>query len=176
MGLSQKFNALTFSLLSFIGMDGFNLINWRISRLLQMKPQWLWDYPDSKVHGANVGPTWGRQDPDGPHVGPMNFAIWEAVPFPSISQVFHNMCSEVTLIKLLPHLPGTNESTWGWVMHFIRNKFPCRIPFNISMSKCKEDGTPVREPWSYIFLPLTHQFILSRIWATLFLLVNIACP
>ena len=22
-----------------------------------------------------MGPTWGRQDPDGPHVGPMNFAI-----------------------------------------------------------------------------------------------------
>ena len=32
--------------------------------------------PDSKVHGANVGPIWGRQDPVGPHVGPMNLAIW----------------------------------------------------------------------------------------------------
>ena len=33
--------------------------------------------PDSKVHGANMGPIWGRQDTDGPHVGPTNFAIWE---------------------------------------------------------------------------------------------------
>ena len=33
--------------------------------------------PDSKVHGANMGPTWGRQDPGGPHVGPMKLAIWE---------------------------------------------------------------------------------------------------
>ena len=33
--------------------------------------------PDSKVHGANMGPIWGQQDPGGPHVGPMNFAIWE---------------------------------------------------------------------------------------------------
>ena len=32
--------------------------------------------PYSKVHGANMGPIWGRQDPSGPHVGPMNFAIW----------------------------------------------------------------------------------------------------
>ena len=32
---------------------------------------------DSKVHGANMGPIWGRQDPGGPHVGPMNFAIWD---------------------------------------------------------------------------------------------------
>ena len=33
-------------------------------------------YPDSKVHGANMGPIRGRQDPGGPHVGPMNFFIW----------------------------------------------------------------------------------------------------
>ena len=33
--------------------------------------------PDSKVHGANMGPTWGRQDPGGPHVGPRIFVIWE---------------------------------------------------------------------------------------------------
>ena len=33
-------------------------------------------FPDSKVHGANIGPIWGRQDPGGPHVGPMNLTIW----------------------------------------------------------------------------------------------------
>ena len=33
--------------------------------------------PDSKVHGANMGPIWGRQGPGGPHVGPINFAIWD---------------------------------------------------------------------------------------------------
>ena len=27
--------------------------------------------PDNKVHGANMGPIWGRQDPGGPHVGPI---------------------------------------------------------------------------------------------------------
>ena len=31
-------------------------------------------YPDSKVHGANMGPTWVLSAPDGPHVGPMNLA------------------------------------------------------------------------------------------------------
>ena len=31
-------------------------------------------FPDSKAHGANIRPTW---DPGGPHVGPMNLAIWE---------------------------------------------------------------------------------------------------
>ena len=39
---------------------------------------WLYmdDFPESKNYGANMGPTWGRQDPGGPHVGPMNLAIW----------------------------------------------------------------------------------------------------
>ena len=32
-------------------------------------------YPDSKVHKANMGPTWVLSAPDGPHVGPMNLAI-----------------------------------------------------------------------------------------------------
>ena len=32
-------------------------------------------YLDSKVQGAYMGPTWGRQDPGGLHVCPMNLAI-----------------------------------------------------------------------------------------------------
>ena len=32
-------------------------------------------FPDSKVHEANMGPTWVLSAPDGPHVGPMSLAI-----------------------------------------------------------------------------------------------------
>ena len=32
---------------------------------------------DSKVHGANMEPTWVLSAPDGPHVGHMNLAIRE---------------------------------------------------------------------------------------------------
>ena len=35
----------------------------------------LRSFPDSKVHGANMGSTWVLSVPDGPHVGPMNLAI-----------------------------------------------------------------------------------------------------
>ena len=38
-------------------------------------------HPDSKVPGANVGPTWGQQAPGGAHVGPMNPAICTRHPF-----------------------------------------------------------------------------------------------
>ena len=34
---------------------------------------------------ANMGPIWGRQDPGGPHVGPMNFAIWGSLNFSLIN-------------------------------------------------------------------------------------------
>ena len=46
--------------------------------LLSMYMHWN-RHPNSKVHGSNMWPIWGRQDPDGPHVGPMNFAIWEVI-------------------------------------------------------------------------------------------------
>ena len=32
-------------------------------------------HPDSKVHGANMGPIWVLSDPGGPHVGPINLVI-----------------------------------------------------------------------------------------------------
>ena len=38
------------------------------------------EFPDSKVHGANMGPIWGLQDPGGPHVGSMNLAICVDAP------------------------------------------------------------------------------------------------
>ena len=45
---------------------------------------WWQTVPDSKVHGANMGPIWGRQDPGGPHVGPINFVIWGGETAPLI--------------------------------------------------------------------------------------------
>ena len=39
----------------------------------------LKNIPDSKVHGANMGPTWVLSAPDGPHVGPMNLAIRDPI-------------------------------------------------------------------------------------------------
>ena len=49
--------------------------------------------PDSKVHGANMGPIWGQQDPGGPRVGPMNFAIWAIVQEFSLHAIPHLVLS-----------------------------------------------------------------------------------
>ena len=46
--------------------------------------------PDSKVLGANMGPTWVLSDPDGPHVGPMNLVIRDMA----------SLCPETTIHSL----------------------------------------------------------------------------
>ena len=48
---------------------------WRFP-LMAYKPVGVRTIPASEVHGTNMGPIWGRQEPGGPHVGPMNLAIW----------------------------------------------------------------------------------------------------
>ena len=45
--------------------------------------------PDSKVHGANMGPTWVLSAPDGPHVGLMNLAIREGLDGSECSQIIY---------------------------------------------------------------------------------------
>ena len=37
-------------------------------------------FPDSKVHGSNMGTTWVLSAPDGSHVGPMNLATRVKLP------------------------------------------------------------------------------------------------
>ena len=56
-------------------------------------------FTDSKVHGANMGLTWGRQDPGGPHVGPMNLTIW-VVPH---SGNWTQSGGRVSIVALLHH-------------------------------------------------------------------------
>ena len=49
--------------------------------MLFRKVRWIFNdaNPDSKIHGANMGPTWVLSAPDGPHVGPTNLALWEVL-------------------------------------------------------------------------------------------------
>ena len=59
--------------------------------------------PDSKVHGANMGPIWGRQDPGGPHVGPVNFAIWDMSLWKLSLHVFTHFTETNHFPQQLPH-------------------------------------------------------------------------
>ena len=81
------------SIVIFVLCDLFIHILWLLSLwqsyTTTTRKQWAWFQrrivhgikssvvsPDSKVCGANMGPTWGRQDSGGPHVGHMNLAVW----------------------------------------------------------------------------------------------------
>ena len=44
-----------------------------------------------------MGPIWGRQDPGGPHVGPINFTIWE-----------FQLTRDVTQLTIWDELQGVN--------------------------------------------------------------------
>ena len=79
--------------------------------------------PDSNVHGANMGPIWGWQDPDGPHVGPMNLAIWDiahvtcetwyriCVYHPWIYHTYHNYTTQNL---------GKYETLGTWNINFFK--------------------------------------------------------
>ena len=51
----------------------FTTVMWRMSiTAWNCQLRWIFEsYPDSKVHGAFMGPIWDRQDPGGPHVVPL---------------------------------------------------------------------------------------------------------
>ena len=61
--------------------------------------------PDSKVHGANIELIWGRQDPGWPHVGPVNFAIWDIY-------LVHALKS-----NMLQRYGGRKTSGFSWWRH-----------------------------------------------------------
>ena len=59
--------------------SGSFIISWWLSAgvsIVGLSNHLIISVPDCKVYGANMGPIWGRQDPGGPHVGPINLAIW----------------------------------------------------------------------------------------------------
>ena len=76
-------------------------------------------YPDSKVHGANMGPNWVLSDPDGLHVGPMNLAIRVSISFPCIfpNRIIHQF--QYTIVR-----PNTPDEHINHARCFV-SQLPC---------------------------------------------------
>ena len=75
-----------------------------------------------------MGPIWGRQDPDGPHAVPMNFALWEGnlkyIPTKHESANGlrkYGRGSDIWLISVNAYqlLPGRNENDTLEHIHLI---------------------------------------------------------
>ena len=76
--------------------------------------------PDGKVHGANMGPIWGRQDPGGPHVGPMTFAICDTVhALFRFAMVYYSLrCTPwIWSVVCFVFVCLRNGSVWIYVIH-----------------------------------------------------------
>ena len=93
------------------------------SRILSLRGLFahrIWCIPDSKVHGANMGPIWGRQDPGGPHIGPMNFAIWDRKLFRAITS---GLSQAFPIVSSRPHYSDVimsakaSQITGVWIVH-----------------------------------------------------------
>ena len=96
---------------------------WRIKNMQMIDCFWLClshfcSFPDSKVHGANMRPIWGRQEPGRPHVGPINFAIWVRIGMirkvASILLAFHYYyhSAEYDLIFNFSYWRGKSDLSW----------------------------------------------------------------
>ena len=110
-----------------------------------------YDIPDSKVHGANMGPTWVLSAPDGPHVGPMNLAIrdgliWKYYIWPHIG-INIGTCYfgtkfwtkfSVNRSSILLKLQDFCLNSWKWLARWPASALPCIC----------NDHHPHTEPWT----------------------------
>ena len=62
-------------------------------------------FPDSKVHGANMGPIWVLSAPDGLHVGPTNLAI-RVIRWQLLAPDIHIVSSTPCILRVLNRWPA----------------------------------------------------------------------
>ena len=87
----------------------FTKTKWNIDNVLAI--------PKSKVHGANMGPTWVLSAPDGPHVGPMNLALRDVM---SRILACYQIKTPVIAVRLqILGSPGSPESPASNITRFV---------------------------------------------------------
>ena len=87
-------------------------------------------HPYSKDHEANMGPIWGRQDPGGPHAGPMTFAIWALIQVMACGTIGAKSSPEPKLICYQLHSQDFRE-TFIKRRRFKKNAFEKAVRKNI---------------------------------------------
>ena len=100
-------------------------------------------YPDSNVHGANMGPIWGRQDPGGPHVGPMNFAVWVYIATLTVPPVIAKLSKWRFFFQSIHSTSANTVINWWFVprslctRHLTSHQKPqCRLHVSLKPNNC----------------------------------------
>ena len=81
-------------------------------------------------YGANMGSIWGRQDPDGSHVGPMNFVIWVYIPI--VTYVTRKVFWNTDKVFSLKRLWNCHNYIWWIIIPGFNNRLGDRFPFTRS--------------------------------------------
>ena len=82
---------------------------WKQSAMTAVTTELAFKNPDSKVHGANMGPTWVLSAPNGPHVGLMNLAIRGTLGF---QWFFIELCWWQSYLHQAMRAPQPRKETW----------------------------------------------------------------
>ena len=91
-----------------------------------------------------MGPIWGRQDPGGPHVGPMNFAIWVLAWLSRDSPTStteclnhsHSVITQYGIIEIAHDLFNPKETSWGLKGPVAYKSYHCVSLKNRFLLKC----------------------------------------
>ena len=99
----------------------WHILHFQQQESIQPLVSCVWsDFPDSKVHGANMGPIWGRKHPGGPHVEPMNLVI-RVFPKTKLTFIKKNwkFIHRSENGQLGPQFENCNNSTWAlYLVHW----------------------------------------------------------
>ena len=69
--------------------------------------------PDSKIHGAKMGPTWVLSAPDGPYVGNMNLTMRDVMWLPSVRTTPYFLYNCGLLTQATPFMTCNPSSMYG---------------------------------------------------------------
>ena len=121
-----------------------------------------------------MGPIWGRKGPGGPHVGPMNFAIWVWLYswtffgywclYASVNSITNNiMAPSVFPVKLFNHWPMRHEAVISNMQ--LLNTFHLFIPslHDVKLPWCKSTKNVPDYQWNV----RRHQWIYHTWFFTL---------
>ena len=123
--------------------------------------------PDSKVHGPNMGPIWGRQDLGGPHVGPTNFVIWGNSGVTWATRRFKspsNQASTNDNITAPHYCPFVRESTIDrWIPLSRKGHWRIRCLY-VMRSSCKKVIKPGQVSSIDFIYDMAAFFIFATTW------------
>ena len=136
-------------------------------------------YPDSNVHGANMGPTWVLLAPCWPHE-PCFLGYHISVTKPAVSimqnfikchrQMMAIVCRPPWFVDIVLRLKYVRKigSNWPYLLMPLamqggKSLQDIKNIWVMLMGSSKKDATPVLMHWSYVLLALTHWCVPNEI-------------